>query len=80
MRLRDKKGWNELFPWGWDIVELQVEDFDFNTGDFSFGSGFYNELEFEALAAINLDGKLEVTVKSLASLGFSRRKRSMKEA
>lgn len=60
----DNKGWDELILW--ESILFTVEDFDFDTGGFSFGSGFYNELEFEALAAINLDGYLDVTVKSLS--------------
>ncbi len=59
----DNKGWDELVLW--ESILFTVEDFDLDTGGFSFGTGFYNELEFEALAAINLDGYLDVTVKSL---------------
>lgn len=59
----DKKGIDEWL--GWESIMFVVEEFDFDTGGFSFGSGFYNELEVEALAAINMDGELDVTVKSL---------------
>lgn len=59
----DYEGEKEL-PF-WKSVLFVVEDFDFDTGGFTFGSGFYNDLEFKALAAINSDGYLHVTVKSL---------------
>jgi hypothetical protein len=43
-----------------------VEDFDWDTGGTTNGtSNFFNELEVEALAALNADGSLSVTVKSL---------------
>lgn len=59
----DRKGWDELLP---EIILFTIEDFDFDTGRFTFGSDFTNELEVEALAALNADGILDVTVKSLA--------------
>lgn len=60
----DKKGWDEYVLW--EKILFTVEEFDFDTGGFTFGTGFYNELEVEALAAINSDGLLDVTVTSLA--------------
>lgn len=59
----DRKGWDELLP---EIILFTIEDFDFDTGHFTFGKDFSNELEVEALAALNADGILDVTVKSLA--------------
>lgn len=61
----DNEGWDEKFPWEWESILFIVEDFDFDTGGFTFGTTFYNELEFEALAAINMDGYLDVTVKAI---------------
>lgn len=59
----DRKGLNELIP---EVILFTIEDFDFDTGRFTFGQDFTNELEVEALAALNADGILDVTVKSLA--------------
>jgi len=43
-----------------------VEDFDGDTGGVTSGtSDFTNDLEIEALAALNADGMLDVTVRSL---------------
>jgi hypothetical protein len=52
----------------WDLGEIVVfvvEDFDFDTGSFSFGSGFFGDLEINALGELNKDGMLEVTIASL---------------
>lgn len=50
----------------WEFSLVTVEDFDFDTGSFRFyANDFNNELELEALAALNADGLLDVTVTSL---------------
>ncbi|MFW6093122.1 MAG: PEP-CTERM sorting domain-containing protein [Pseudomonadota bacterium] len=48
-----------------EIVLVTIEEFDFDTGGITFGSGFSNELEVEALASLNADGLLDVEVRSL---------------
>jgi hypothetical protein len=51
----------------WDLGEVVVfvvEEFDFDTGSFSFGSGFFGDLEINALGELNTDGMLDVTVAS----------------
>ncbi len=53
----------------WDFFEsvlFVVEDFDFDTGSFSFGSDFFGDLEVNALGALNEDGILDVTIVALA--------------
>jgi hypothetical protein len=42
-----------------------VEDFDFDTGAFSFGTSFFGDLEVAALGGLNADGFLDVSVLSL---------------
>jgi hypothetical protein len=42
-----------------------VEGFDFDTGQFSFGTSFFGALEVSALGALNKDGLLDITVPSL---------------
>ena len=58
----DRDSWYEF---GGESILFVVEAFDFDTGSFSFGSGFFGDLEVNALAALNDDGMLEVTVASL---------------
>ena len=55
-----------LFGCVGEVILFVVEDFDFDTGGISFGTGFFGDLEVEALGALNADGLLNVTVKSLA--------------
>jgi len=50
----------------WNKTLFVVDELDGDTGGITwFGQGFESELEFEALASINSDGFLGVTVKSL---------------
>ena len=58
----DRDSWLEF---GGESILFVVEAFDFDTGSFSFGSGFFGDLEVNALGALNNDGMLEVTVASL---------------
>ena len=58
----DNKGVNEIFP---EIVLFTIEAFDFDTGAITFGD-FNGDLQISALAALNSDGKLDVTVTSLS--------------
>lgn len=48
-----------------EVALFVVEDFDLDTGGWNFGSAFVGELEVNALAAVNSDGKLDVKIKSL---------------
>jgi len=48
-----------------ELALFTIEEFDFDTGGFTFGSSFSNDLEIEALAALNADGYLDVTITSL---------------
>jgi hypothetical protein len=48
-----------------EFALFTVEAFDFDTGGLTFGSAFVGNLEVNALAAINSDGLLDVTVTSL---------------
>ena len=55
--------------WGWcndqaEVILFTIEAFDFDTGGITLG-GFNGELEVEALAALNSDGRIDVTVTSL---------------
>lgn len=55
---------------GWNQYELSltiVEEFDGDTGGITFSNNlaFSNELEIEALAALNTDGMLDITIASL---------------
>ncbi len=53
--------------WDWfEIVVFTIEEFDLDSGGFTLGSSFNNTLEVEALAALNADGLLDVTVTSLS--------------
>lgn len=45
-----------------ESVLFVIEEFDFDTGSFTFGTTFSNDLEVEALAAINADGYLDVSL------------------
>ena len=47
-----------------EVILFTVEDFDLDTGAITFGN-FSGELEVQALAALNTDGILDVTVTSL---------------
>ncbi|WP_349518517.1 PEP-CTERM sorting domain-containing protein [Marinobacter sp. NFXS11] len=59
----DRDGWFSLF----ETILFQIEDFDFDTGTIQFGTAdFGSNLEAEALGALNADGYLDVTVKSLS--------------
>lgn len=58
----DNDQWWNSFEW----TLVTVEKFDFDTGGFTFyANNFNNELELQALASINADGMLDVTVTSL---------------
>ncbi len=49
-----------------ETMLFTIEDFDFDTGSIEFGTaGFSNDLEAEALGALNADGYLDVTITSL---------------
>ena len=53
--------------WDWfELVLIQIEEFDFDTGGLSLGSTFIGDVEVNALAAINANGMLDVTVTSLS--------------
>lgn len=53
----DAKDW-------WELVLITVEDFDFDTGGLAIGT-FTGDIEVNALAELNADGRLEVSVTSL---------------
>lgn len=58
----DQDQWWETFEWSLIVVE----DYDFDTGGFTFhANDFNNALELEALASLNANGMLDVTVTSL---------------
>lgn len=67
VQVLDNQGdWGGFFDW--EVSLFIVEAFDFDTGGISFGtdgSTFGTDLEVNALAAINGDGQLDVTVWSL---------------
>jgi len=50
--------------WLPEILIVQIESFDLDTGGLTFGS-FSNDLQIEALTALNTDGRLDVTVRSV---------------
>jgi len=58
----DRDRWYEF---GREVVLFVVEDFDFDTGGWTFGSAFIGDLEVNALGALNADGLLNVTIKSV---------------
>ena len=52
----------------YDVILFKVENFDFDTGGITIGNifnTFSGDIEVNALAAINADGLLNVTIKSL---------------
>ncbi|MCF6282765.1 MAG: PEP-CTERM sorting domain-containing protein [Candidatus Polarisedimenticolaceae bacterium] len=49
----------------YEVIVFTVEEFDFDTGGWTFGTAFTGDLEINALAALNTDGYLDVTVSSL---------------
>lgn len=54
--------WWKSFEW----TLVTVEDFDFDTGGITLSANDFNsELELQALASLNADGMLDVTVTSL---------------
>ncbi len=58
----DQDQWWESFEWSLIVVD----DFDFDTDGFTFYANDFNkELELEALASLNANGMLDVTVTSL---------------
>lgn len=61
----DYDWWLEnIFPW--EIILIVVDDFDFDTGGvLGSASSFVNEIEVNALAQINADGMLDITIESL---------------
>lgn len=55
-------------PWynPFESVLFVIEDFDFDTGYFQFGTAdFYSDLGVQALGALNSDGYLDVTIKAV---------------
>lgn len=59
----DRDRWPE--SWVPESILFVIEEFDFDTGGFTFGSNFFGDVEVNALAALNADGLLEVTVASV---------------
>ncbi|WP_207308812.1 PEP-CTERM sorting domain-containing protein [Marinobacter caseinilyticus] len=57
----DYDPWYDFLP---EVILFVIEEFDFDSGGISLSS-FYGALEVTALAAINADGMLDVTVKSI---------------
>lgn len=58
----DQDQWWETLEWSLIVVD----DFDFDTDGFTFNANdFHNGLELEALASLNANGMLDVTVTSL---------------
>ena len=59
--------WDDGGRWDFgEIILVKVEEFDFDTGGVLFSAtSFYNDVEFNALGALNLDGMLDVSIKSL---------------
>jgi hypothetical protein len=55
---------NKWWDFG-EIILFVIEGFDGDTGGLSFSS-FFGELEVEALAALNEDGILNITVRSIS--------------
>ena len=66
--IRDDRDWFEPLP---ESILFTIEDFDFDTGYFQFGTAdFYNDLGVKAIGALNMDGMLDVTISSvLPTLG-----------
>lgn len=64
----DDKDWFEPLP---ESILFTIEDFDFDTGYFQFGTAdFFNDLGVKAIGALNADGYLDVTISStLPTLG-----------
>jgi len=48
----------------WETLLFQIEEFDFDSGAITLGSMFAGSLEVEALAALNADGLLDITIYS----------------
>ncbi|WP_025565989.1 PEP-CTERM sorting domain-containing protein [Psychromonas sp. SP041] len=46
----------------WETLLFQIDEFDFDSGAITLGSGYINNLEVNALAALNSDGLLDVFV------------------
>ena len=46
----------------WETLLFQIEEFDFDSGAITLGSGFIGDLEVNALAALNSNGLLDVFV------------------
>ncbi|WP_028672096.1 PEP-CTERM sorting domain-containing protein [Saccharospirillum impatiens] len=58
----DTDKWYKSFEW----TLVTVEDFDFDTGGYTFyANDFNSELELQALASLNANGMLDVKVTSL---------------
>lgn len=61
----DQRGWDEMLP---EVALFVVEDFDFDTGGTAWSfqlDDFDAELEMKALAELNADGLLDVTIVSM---------------
>ena len=48
----------------WETLLFKIERFDFDSGAITLGSMFAGNLEVEALAALNADGLLDITIYS----------------
>lgn len=51
----------------WEVILIQVEAFDFDTGGLLIASSaysYYGDLQVNALSQINIDGMLDITIKS----------------
>jgi hypothetical protein len=51
----------------WEVILIQVEAFDFDTGGLLVASSaysYYGDLQVNALSQINSDGMLDITIKS----------------
>lgn len=60
--ISDDGGWFD----GWETILVQVENFDFDTGGVLFSaSNFINDLQVNALASLNADGILDVSITSV---------------
>ncbi|WP_320824018.1 hypothetical protein [Reinekea sp.] len=59
--------WDDSTHWldGRESILFTVEKLDGDTGGITFGSSFSGDLEFDALAALNDDGFLDIKIKSL---------------
>lgn len=59
--------WDDSQHWfdGPEVILFQVDALDWDSGGITFGHSFSGDLEFGALAALNTNGFLDVSIKSL---------------